>query len=784
MSDDLDDVTVTDPEVAAQLTPVDGPWVIAGRYEIRGLLGAGGMGNVYKAFDRELEDSIALKLIKRELLARPEITDRFRQEVKLARRVTHRNVARVFDLGEADGVRFLTMELIEGVSLGSRLAAGPLSSEEVRWIGEELCAGLAAAHAAGVVHRDLKPDNIILSADGRVVITDFGIARTLHGPSLVATARGAIVGTPVYMAPEAIARQAPAGTAADIFSLGVILFELLTGELPWRGESDMLISAARLHVDALDPRELVPDIPDPLAAVVLRCLARDPRARYASVPEVGEALQCALPKGRAPAPSLAPERPWSAADAPRALGSAGREVKTVAVLPLRSREPIGDGHVCLGLQEAIIDALSSASSLCVRPRGMSSLLDDSNSDPTSAGQVLDAQVVIEGTLARAGDTLTVAMRAWSAADRVRIWSRAISGDVGELFRVAEDIARGVADALSAARPPGAPGDGRDPAVTDLFLRARQAYHSFWQAGAARAVGLFEQALQLAPSDPLLLSGYALASVRRSFFTGEGVDVAERAALAAAAVAPDSPEVKLALASLCLQRADPVGAVRYVRAALERAPSLAEASWLLGRVMVEANVLEPAVERLSWTLRLEPQQHLVRLDLSRGLALLGRWDEVDALVRSAPMGHEAGNWLERARFAMWRREVETAARCLANMPADATGPIALARELFDTIATGHSPFERPAFGAFLTGAQGTPRREAFAAQISCEVWLLLGDEGRASAVLARAIAAGLSDLAWLERCTLLEPLRARPDFEQARIAAGTVAAAVRDAIYGA
>ncbi|AKV04164.1 Serine/threonine protein kinase [Labilithrix luteola] len=239
----------------------DGPALVANRYELLGMLGGGAMGTVYRARDRELDEIVALKVLRRELAATEGMLERFRREVKLARRVTHRNVARTFDIGEHGGDRFLTMELVRGEGLASLLTRrGRLPLAEVVSISRDVCAGLSAAHAAGVLHRDLKPDNVVLAEDGRAVITDFGIARAASEGELGRTV-GGIVGTPAYMAPEQVEGAPNLDARADLYALGAMIFELLTGSLPWTGETVIAVAAARLLQPPPDPRTHVADLP-------------------------------------------------------------------------------------------------------------------------------------------------------------------------------------------------------------------------------------------------------------------------------------------------------------------------------------------------------------------------------------------------------------------------------------------------------------------------------------------------------------------------------------------
>src|SRR5271154_414033 len=205
------------------------------RYEIVQILGQGGMGAVYKANDLELDRIVAVKVIRPELGAQPEILQRFKQELILARQITHRNVIRIFDLSEANGIKFITMEFIEGQDLRSLITEkGRVSFDEAVRIIEQVCLALDAAHSEGVVHRDLKPQNIMLDKQGRASVMDFGIARSVESGGMTQT--GTLVGTPDYMSPEQVMGE-HVGVRSDFFAVGVILYDLLTGSLPYKAES-------------------------------------------------------------------------------------------------------------------------------------------------------------------------------------------------------------------------------------------------------------------------------------------------------------------------------------------------------------------------------------------------------------------------------------------------------------------------------------------------------------------------------------------------------------------
>jgi tetratricopeptide (TPR) repeat protein/predicted Ser/Thr protein kinase len=263
--------------------------LLGNRYEIIDILGEGGMGAVYKARDRELDRMVALKVIRPELAGRPEILQRFKQELILARQVTHRNVIRIFDLGEAGGVKFITMEFVEGHDLKTVLASeGKLPPDRAVEIIQQVCLALEAAHSEGVVHRDLKPQNIMLDQQGRALVMDFGIARSLEFGGMTQT--GALIGTPEYMSPEQV-RGEHVDARSDLFTLGVIFQEILTGALPFQAETAMASMFKRTKERSVPVHQLDPAVPQYLSDIVAKCLEIEPQDRFQSAREICDALE-------------------------------------------------------------------------------------------------------------------------------------------------------------------------------------------------------------------------------------------------------------------------------------------------------------------------------------------------------------------------------------------------------------------------------------------------------------------------------------------------------------
>ncbi|HEX7663616.1 MAG TPA: serine/threonine-protein kinase, partial [Polyangiaceae bacterium] len=536
--------------------------LLSGRYELLGLIGVGGMGSVYRARDVELDEVVALKTIARDLLTSPAMLERFRQEVKLARRVTHKNVARMFDIGEHKNLKFLTMELVEGESLGDLLQReAVLGIAQTAAISKQICAGLTAAHEAGVVHRDLKPDNVMLAKNGRVLITDFGIARAMEGSAH--RTQGMPVGTPAYMAPEQIEGASDIDARADVYALGVMLYEMLVGSMPFEGDSVYAVAAARLVRPPPNPQEKNPQIPNPVAAMIMKCMQRRKEDRYATAADVVAAFDAVtlptFPAGADPVlpPSLKATMPATPSHGPVSLtpptlaDADGRKI--VAVLNFKNMGSPEDAHLAEGLTEDVVDALSMAKGVRVRSRGATQFQADKIGDTGEIGRALGVQVIVDGTLRRTGDSVRATIRLVSVEDGLQLWAKRFERPVGEILRIGDEAAAAITSALTAEPGKAVETGTNDPVAIDLYLRGRQEYHRVWHDANTNAIELLGRALERAPNDPKIMGAYALALARRYAYEFGAEHAGDQAVQFAEKTLLNSPRSSTARTTLAVVR---------------------------------------------------------------------------------------------------------------------------------------------------------------------------------------------------------------------------------------
>ena len=794
MSQSLDR-TLISHAVAGRVAPGAAPLQpgakVAHRYEIEAMLGEGGMGAVYRARDLELDEVVALKTLRAEISSDPEAIERFRREVKLARKVTHPNVARTFDLGACEGFKFITMELIEGVSLATRVEAGPMSLSEALRVCGDITRGLVAAHSAGVIHRDLKPENVLLagaSASGplsgqeRVVITDFGIARAAEereGTDERATAQrgaaltvGGLVGTPAYMAPEQLLGETPDGRT-DVYALGALLYELLTARIPFDGDSPMTIAMARLKQPPPDLREALPDVPDAVAELVRSMLALDRRERpdAARVFDAVERLRGAA--------SGEPTGAVSGLGLPRTPGTttmladpaAAPKLRGVAVLPLGSADP---ALAPLGQQLAatLADTLARVRAVKVVPPALVE-------DLGSLGKSGRVDVALAGTLRAEGERLRVNLRYLDLTNGTERWAERFEGSLTSPFALEDTLARAAEATLRglAGRGEATATGPSDPAARALYDRALEVSHRMNEPEAlASGVEMARRAHELAPTDAWVMSLLGLLLVRLAIARRDGdlqghVAEAEDWALRALNADAGSAATFGTLGLVRLHQGDLRASVRAFKEALARDPRYAEASAYLGRFLIESGFLDEGIKRLEFALRIEPNIQHAWWNLARSYALLQQWERSQQVMEQAlaATGSEVTANLVRARVALWKDD-----RVFAGFTADRIEAVAPERHFTRALlgplrafARGERVMHTLAEMMAIAGIPPSPSLRVFWSQVGTELFAASGRVEAALDALEALTSLPFIDVGWMDQCPALTNIRGSGRFGQVR-----------------
>ncbi len=532
----------------SQLTPGS---AFGSRYRIEALLGEGGMGAVYKAYDAELDRTIALKLVRPELAVNAQTMQRFKQELLLASRISQKNILRIHDLGDWNGVKFITMAFVEGSDLAGVIEKqGRLSFDRALKFTMQLCEALQAAHDEGVVHRDLKPQNILIDAADNVYVSDFGLAKSLEAEVTMMTRTGQILGTPRYMSPEQVEAR-DVDHRSDLYSLGLIAFEMFTGELPFCGDSAMQLMYQRVTERPRDPKSVCPTLPAYLSGIILKCLEKDPAKRYQSAREILADLQ----SHRASATRRAdgadtisivipkPKGSWWLAAAAVVLGaglllgipgtrhwilrtpSAPALVTPrhyLAVLPLNA---VGDDEKLKAIAGGVVDALSTKLAglkdvyLAADNRVNAALSrSDALKDQKALARFLGVTLLVQGTIQSQSDRIAITLTLYDSSTGQAQRLRAFEGFRRDLLTIEDQIFNQVVQALLIRQSTEERSRTAIPVATnydayELYLQGRDLLRGKRDVSdVQKALKLFDQAVKLDFGFARAYAGIADASI--------------------------------------------------------------------------------------------------------------------------------------------------------------------------------------------------------------------------------------------------------------------------------
>jgi tetratricopeptide (TPR) repeat protein/predicted Ser/Thr protein kinase len=719
------------------------------RYQIIEELGVGGMGRVYRALDKKLDEEIALKLIRQDVASDRRILERFSSELKLARQVVHRNVARMFDLNEEGHVPYITMEYVRGENL-KRLVrkVGRLAPGQAIPIAGQICSGLVEAHRLGIVHRDLKPQNIMIDEDGRAKILDFGLARSLEGR--IADFRASRSGTPAYVSPEQVTGRT-VDARSDLYSLGVLLYEMLTGRTPFQAESVEELIDKHVHATPPDPRQIHPGISPELSGVVMRLLAKDPADRYQSAAELEKAL---AELGERVKTSRWPR--WlriAAAAGALALAAAGAWLllrprpweNSIAVLPVEATGAEPRHRILLdGLQSGITEKLLSIPSLVTVPERSVNAVDLEGKSYPQIGALLGAKYLLSLKVSFDGDRIEAIYSLFDARrnrpasvplkyekespnyrllqdEIVRYTAQTLRFDIAE-DRLATMSRRGT-DNIEAY---------------NLYLEGMRLIESDDEDSVRTAIAKQERAIAIDPNFALAYWGAGIACENLYFQIGLKDDAVLGKMYGyfdkASVLDPTFAETNLALGWSYFNQGHNVRAYESFKKALELEPRKAGVQRDCGAFLRSIGLYAPAVRRLRRALELWPQDPEALAQIAQSWFYLGRFEKAlryaRQAVRRGPRLRDAGIVYASVLIATGRFDEAESELAVMEELGTSTEWLDLLRDL---IAALRGDPDR---------AEALLKAEPTGAPLRTYAYLLMGRQDKAIANIETGIEAGL------------------------------------------
>jgi len=635
------------------------PGTLISHYRIIEKVGEGGMGVVYKALDTKLNRTVALKFLPPRLLCNDEAKTRFEHEAKAASALNHPNIATIHEIDDVEGRCFISMEYLEGGSLRDLLKDKELSMKEIVDLALQIGEGLNAAHESGAVHRDIKPDNIMLTKRGIAKITDFGLAK-LKGVATL-TREGTTLGTLQYMSPEQVQGK-EIDHRSDIFSFGTVLYEMVTGQLLFKGDNE----AAVIHsILTRNPEPIGPgrrDLPGEIDGVIAKALAKEVDSRYQGAEDMLVELRRA--------------KDTLSAEKSKADRQAVEHRPSIAVLPFTNLSADPDQeYFCDGMAEEIINALTHVEGLRVVARTSAFAFKGKSGDIREIGKQLNVESVLEGSVRKAGARVRITAQLVSVADGYHIWSEKFDRDMQDIFGIQDEIALAIVDRLRVKLL------GKHKAeITKHHTQNIEAYHLylkgryFWnrrtRGALEKAVGYFKQAIEKDPAYAFAYFGLADA-YNVLYFQGhipleEAYPNAKEAVLRALELDDSLAGAHTSMANIkSAFENDPEGAEQEFRRAIELNPGYATAHHWYSMLLVDTGRFEEAVEEGERALELDPLSTIIKLHVAQLRSSTWDWDGAEELYRHA-LEIDAANENILASYALFLATMERPDEALSTI----------------------------------------------------------------------------------------------------------------------
>ncbi len=768
---------------------------VLGHYRIQEEIGAGGMGVVCRAHDERLDRDVAVKVLPPGTLNDDASRKRFRKEALTLSRLNHPNIETVFDFDTQEGVDFLVMELIPGITLDLKLRAGPFPEKEVLRLGTQLAEGLAAAHAEGVIHRDLKPGNLRVTPDGRLKILDFGLAKLMpQAVGIAATASlselHGLTGTLPYMAPEQL-RNEPADARTDIWAAGAVLYELATGRRPFPQASGPMLTDAILHQEPPPPCTVNRSLTPALETILLKALDKEPDRRYQSARE----LRVDLERGdtrHVPTSAPMPARNRRRAALIVAAGvllaalavlvvrdqrpSPGKpeltRVESLAVLPLQnlSGDPQQE-YFADGMTEALITGLSQISTLKVISRTSAMRYKGTSKPLPEVARELGVDAVVEGSVLRSGQRVRITAQLIHGETDRHLWAKSYERDLSDILALQGELSTTIAHEIQAKLTPQeqtrlAAARPVNPAAHEAYLQGRFQYNRFIPEGMSKSFEHYNEAIRLDPGYAPAYAGIAYSYTSLGFFgispPRELLEKARAAAEKALALDDASVEAHIALAYAKLAGDwDWSGAENELRRALALNPGSQDAHFYYSIFLSARERHEEAISEAQRARELDPLSLLMNINMGWRYFQAGRLEPAELWFRRT-LEMDARYDVARANLAqlyMQQGRNEEALAELKRLQLSGNPPAVLALLMQAHVARGRRAEALKMFSEL----QSRARRSYVPAFVLAHAYHVLGDEDRTFAYLDKAYDERDTWMIFLKVAPLFQSLRSHPRF---------------------